>query len=173
MEIEVRAVRPDELACVHEVHRLAFDGRAGEADVVAALHAAGAAPVSLLAVLDGRRIVGHVLFSEVELDPARPDLHLVGLAPVGVLPECQNRGVGSRLIHEGLKACRQAGYDAVVVLGDPAYYSRFGFTKASEYGIGNEYGFDDPFMAVELESGALSGANGSAKYRPEFRKLEV
>ena len=58
---------------------------------------------------------------------------------VAVLPEFQVRSIGSRLIHEGLAMCRQAGYDAVVVLGDPAYYSSFGFRRAADFGLQNEY----------------------------------
>ena len=84
------------------------------------------------------------------LDPAKPRLGIVGLAPVGVVPEYQGKGIGSRLIREGLLACREAGYGAAVVLGEPGYYGRFGFGRASERGICNEYGVDEPFMVAEL-----------------------
>ena len=88
-----------------------------------------------------------------------------------MLPEHQGRGIGSRLVRDGLEACRGAGYGAAVVLGEPGYYSRFGFERASAKGLGNEYGADEHFMAVELADGALGGAGGTVRYRKEFGGL--
>jgi putative acetyltransferase len=69
-----------------------------------------------------------------------------------------------------LSSCRELGFDAVVVLGDPAFYKRLGFVRASDKGIGNAYRADDHFMVLELRQGALSGISGVAKYAPEFEK---
>ena len=91
---------------------------------------------------------------------------------MAVLPELQGRGIGSKLIREGLERCRQAGYDAVVVLGDPAYYSRFGFRRAADFALQNEYGAHDEFMVLPLHDGALEGVSGMLKYLPEFREAE-
>jgi putative acetyltransferase len=98
---------------------------------------------------------------------------MVGLAPVGVLPEHQGRGIGTQLIREGLQACREVGYGATVVLGEPGYYSRFGFERASGKGLGNEYGADDHFMVVELSNRALDGVSGTVRYREEFREVSA
>jgi putative acetyltransferase len=114
-----------------------------------------------------------VLFSPVEVDNSASNVRMVGLAPVGVLPEYQGQGVGSRLIRAGLEACREAGYDAVVLLGEPDYYSRFGFERASAHGFGNEYGVDHEFMVMELRSEALDGSGGTVRYRPEFGQLDA
>ena len=168
VESEIRSVTQDEIELVCEVHREAFDGREEEPRLVQLLHAAGKTPISLAAHFEGT-IVGHVLFSPMILDPPKPCLGIVGLAPVGVLPEHQGRGIGSRLIREGLLACGEAGYRAAVVLGEPDYYGRFGFERASERGIGNEYGVDEPFMVVELKKGTLDEASVTVKYQPEFR----
>ena len=169
--MEIRPYSPEDAATVREVHLRAFDGRQEEACLVELLHRAKAAPVSLVAVVDGQ-VVGHILFSPVRLE-GRPDLRMVGLAPVGVLPEYHGRGIGSHLVREGLAACRRADYGATVVLGEPGYYSRFGFVRASEYGLGNEYGVDDHFMAVELGRGALDRASGTVRYRSEFREVDA
>jgi putative acetyltransferase len=115
--------------------------------------------------------VGHVLFSPVVLEPAQPHFKAVGLAPVGVLPEYQKQGIGSRLIREGLEACRDAGYGAVVVLGDPAYYSRFGFSRARDHGLSNEYHTDEHFMVTALREGTLNGVSSTVKYQPEFQEV--
>jgi putative acetyltransferase len=158
---------------VREVHLRAFAGSEDEARLVESLHAADAAPVSLVALHGSSGgVVGHVLFSPVETDNGASNVRVVGLAPVGVSPEYQGQGVDSRLIRAGLEACREAGYDAVVLLGESGYYSRFGFERASAHGFGNEYGVDHEFM-VELRSEALDGSGGTVRYRPEFGQLDA
>ena len=154
------------------MHRAAFGGRAGEARLVALLHARNKAPISLVAVVRGE-IVAHVLFSPVELDPPAAGLQAEGLAPVGVLPSHQRRGIGSRLIRDGLGLCAEAGYDVVVVLGDPAFYSAFGFVTAGDHGLRSEYTAGDHFMVTELKPGALRDVQGTVKYQPEFREAEL
>ena len=98
---------------------------------------------------------------------------LAALAPVAVLPDYQNRGIGSRLIREGLAACERGGCGFVVLLGEPAFYRRFGFDRADRCGLGNEYGADEAFMVLELKGGALSGRNGVVRYGPEFREFSL
>jgi putative acetyltransferase len=167
--MEIRPYTTRDADAVDQVHRRAFDGRTDEARIVRRLHDADAAVVSLVAVVDDR-IVGHVLFSNVTV--GGEGVELVGLAPVGVRPDYQHEGIGSSLIRRGIAQCRAAGVDAVVVLGDPEYYARFGFERASDDGLGNEYGADDAFMIKPLHDGALDGVNGVVVYRPEFRAEE-
>lgn len=169
--MQIRSFTAGDADAVYEVHRRAFDGRTDESRIVQRLHDADKAVVSLVAVED-ERIVGHVLFSPTRVENQGADVELVGLAPVGVLPENQNEGVGSSLIERGLEECRDAGVDAVVVLGDPEYYSRFGFERASDYGLGNEYGADEGFMVKPLHEGALDEVDGIITYQPEFRQAE-
>ena len=172
MSEKIRPYRAEDAAAVRRVHLRAFGGREDEARLVELLHAAGAAPVSLVAEDPDGRIVGHALFSPVRLEGRGTDVpKLVGLAPVAVLPEYGGWGIGSRLVREGLETSREAGHVAAVVLGEPGYYSRFGFERAGEKGLGNEYGADEHFMVAELEDGALDGVGGTVRYRQEFREL--
>jgi putative acetyltransferase len=166
--VEIRSERPEDVAAIRHVHEQAFGGP-GEAHLVELLREASKAAVLLVAVHDGQ-IVGHVLFSQVTIDPEQAGLNGVGLAPVGVLPEFQNKGIGSSLVRAGLEACKRAGHDVVVVLGHTDYYPRFGFSQASEYGLGNEYNADEHFMALELREGALAQVRGVVKYQPEFNQ---
>jgi putative acetyltransferase len=114
-------------------------------------------------------VVGHVAFTPVTLEPAQPDLDLVGLAPMAVLPEHQRSGIGRALVREGLDACRRDGAGAAVVLGDPAYYRLFGFRPAALFGLACTY--DAPpeaFMALELAPDVLRRASGLVHYHPAF-----
>jgi len=61
--------------------------------------------------------------------------------------------------------------DIVVVLGHPHYYPRFGFLRAIDYGLANEYGASDAFMVLELKSGVLENLDGLVKYGPEFSRI--
>ena len=70
-----------------------------------------------------------------------------------------------------IRACRKLGIELVVVLGQPTYYPKFGFTKASDYSLANEYQADEAFMVIELLPGVLTNYNGLVKYAPEFNEI--
>ena len=166
----VRNEKPEDIAAIHEVNEKAF-GQPAEANLVDALRANGKVTISLVAVQDDR-VVGHILFSPVTIESEEESLAAVGLAPMAVLPEFQNQGIGSRLVRAGLDGCRKALHESVVVLGHPQYYPRFGFTPASRYGIKSEYDVrDEVFMIMELREGALAGRSGVVKYQPEFNEV--
>ena len=94
---------------------------------------------------------------------------MLGLGPMAVVPDSQRQGIGSLLVETGLAHCKRSGVSCVVVLGHPAYYPRFGFKKASHFGIACEYGVsDETFMVIELVDSALDCISGVARYQPEF-----
>lgn len=165
-------VRPEQVAdraAVRAVNAAAFETRA-EADLVDALREQVRPLISLVAEADGA-VVGHILFSPVTID-GRPDLRLLGLAPMAVVPDHQRHGVGTALVRAGLDRCRQLGVGVVVLLGHPAYYPRFGFVPATRFGIGCEY--DAPgeaFMLIELQPGYLRGVTGTARYHVAFKDV--
>ena len=164
--ITVRAEAAADIPAVHRVNELAF-GRPGEADLVDALRAAARPYISLVAAEEGQ-VVGHIFFSPVTLEAEDSGGAILGLAPMAVLPEHQRLGIGSQLVRAGLEECRRTGCDAVVVLGHPEYYPRFGFVPASRKGLRCEYPVpDEVFMVTELRPHALS-RQGLVKYRPEL-----
>jgi putative acetyltransferase len=116
----------------------------------------------------GRAIVGHVALSAVSVAGAVDGM---GLAPLGVRPDFQRRGVGAALVRAGLETCRRAGIGFVVVLGEPAYYGRFGFAAAAGWGLADEYGGGAAFQALELRPGAIPRGAGLVRYAPEFGAL--
>lgn len=168
--IEIRNETPDDLPAVREVNERAFGGPR-EAALVDMLRSANKALISLVA-LDQGRIVGHILFSSVTVAEAPANFRGVGLAPMSVLPEFQNKGIGSRLVREGLEACKREGYHAVVVLGHTRFYPRFGFLRAKDHGLDNEYNATDAFMVLDLREGVLGKIRGLVKYAPEFSEAE-
>jgi|TARA_B100001971_G_scaffold65152_1_gene59922 putative acetyltransferase len=164
--IDIRAEQRTDITGIDDIIQRAF-GSSDEVNLVRLLRDAGKSVVSLVAVEDGR-VVGHVMFSEVAIDPPHDGFKGVGLAPLAVLPELGARWVGSRLVRDGLELCRLAGYNVAVVLGSERYYPRFGFSRASDFGLGNEYHEVEYFFAMELADGALIELNGTVKYQPEF-----
>ena len=166
----IRDENEEDYADVHRVIEMAF-GQPDEARLVAKLREVAHPNISLVAVAD-KRVVGHIFFSPVTIESDRNVFTAMGLAPLAVLPEYQNRGVGSLLVWEGLKECLMIGHNIIVVLGHPGYYPRFGFTTAKLKGIACEYDVeDDHFMVAELEPGALKGRQGLVKYHPAFNEL--
>jgi putative acetyltransferase len=165
----IRAEQPGDRIAVSAVNVSAFETPA-EANLVDALRE-HAHPVVSLVAEDHGAVVGHIMFSPVSLD-GHPALRIMGLAPMAVAPEHQRKGIGSALVRAGLEQCRQLGFGAVVVLGHPAYYPRFGFVPSALFGIGCEYDVpEDVFMVVELQAGVLRGATGKVEYHAVFRDV--
>jgi putative acetyltransferase len=163
----IRPETPSDTVPIRRIHLAAFP-TSDEANLVECLRDAQALFVSLLWEHDGQS-VAHVAFSLVTVDGRQ--VNGVGLGPVAVDPGCQRRGIGSTLIRAGFKACHEAGCEFVVVLGEPAFYRRFGFATASRFGLHNEYGVDEPFMVLELRPGALNGLRGLVRYHAAFAEL--
>jgi HAD superfamily hydrolase (TIGR01509 family) len=167
--LDIRPETPADVDAIRAVNRSAFPGP-DEAGLVDLARARGKAALSLIAVNDSH-VLGHIFFSPLTLDATRQPEDAgrrgLGLGPVAVLPDRQRAGIGSRLIRAGLDAARRLGYDYVVLLGDPAYYSRFGFRPARAFGLGGDYGNGDDFQAMELRQGALAGG-GRVHFIPEF-----
>jgi len=166
--VTIRPEHPGDYAAVRRVHEAAFPSPA-EADLVERLRDGGKAAVSLVAQ-DETGIVGHIVFSPVSFDPPVTVLGL-GLAPMAVLPGNEKHGVGRRLVQNGLAECHALGACLVVVLGDPPYYGRFGFERASRHGLRNEFGVEEEFMVFMLDAHAHPEPGTLVRYANEFKGL--
>lgn len=166
----IRPELPEDMEAIHLVNNRAFN-TPEEAILVDRLRERGKAILSLVAV-HADQVVGHILFSPIVIETADQAIPGVGLAPMAVLPEFQNQGIGSRLVRTALDQLRERGHRIAVVLGHPEFYPRFGFVPASRYGIRSEFDVsDEHFMALELEAGALRDCAGLVKYQPEFNEF--
>jgi putative acetyltransferase len=165
-------IRPEttvDLEAVRNVNRRAFAQQA-EANLVDALRDGGHVRVSLVAEYEGQ-VVGHILFSDLLIITPTGPFPVLALAPLAVLPELQRQGIGSALVQAGLEACRTLEHRAVVVLGHPSYYPRFGFSSGLARRLEAPFS-GEAFMALELQPGALAGVTGRVQYPPPFAEVE-
>ncbi len=113
------------------------------------------------------RVVGHILFSRMWIETAGERIPAVALAPVAVSREHQRRGIGGKLIERGLDLLRSEAERIVIVLGEPEYYSRFGFSTEKARGLASPFP-PEAYMAMELHAGALDGVRGKVRYANAF-----
>jgi putative acetyltransferase len=153
---------------IREVNLRAF-GQGTEADIVDQLRLTCPERISLIAEVENK-IVGHLLFTPAKIETEHGVITGSGLAPMAVLPEYQNKGIGSQLVSAGLQILKSVDVPFVLVLGHPEYYRRFGFEKASKYKIFSEYKNvpDEAFMILINNHNLFNGISGIGKYRKEF-----
>jgi putative acetyltransferase len=173
MHLTIRPETPNDVAAIHEVNSLAF-GRQEEADLVDALRGSEAwvPALSLVAVREtpgGEVVVGHALFCRIQIEGDGGEVEALSLGPVAVRPENQHAGVGGLLIRAGLEHAEELGFRAVVVLGHPEYYPRFGFLPATQFGLTVPYDApEEAVMAMRLRPDGLVGISGRVRYPPAF-----
>jgi predicted N-acetyltransferase YhbS len=116
-----------------------------------------ASGLSLVAV-DSRRLVGTVRLWNIV---AGPGCDALLLGPLAVHPDYRNRGIGTTLMRRAIARARLAGHAAILLIGDLAYYGRFGFSAASTGALWMPGRYErDRLLALELKPGALAGARG-------------
>ena len=166
----IREEQPSDIEKIWQVNVEAFETKA-EANLVNTLRDSGCTFISLVAETKSK-VVGHILFTPVELSGNEIKLKIMGIAPMAVLSQYQNKGIGSKLVQAGLERCQSLGYDAVVVLGHPSYYPKFGFVPSVQYGVKSEYDVpDEAFMILELNPGSLKHHEGVIRYHEAFNSV--
>lgn len=171
----IRRERPDDADAIRAIHEAAFDKSeleghpAPEAQLVDELRTDGdvVPELSLVAEVDGA-IVGHVVCSRATMR-GRPSL---GLGPIGVRPDVQGAGIGSALMHAAIAAADALGEPAIVLLGHPDYYPRFGFEPAVGYGITPPQPWGPRYFMVRRLTAWDPELAGAFRYAPAFERLE-
>jgi predicted N-acetyltransferase YhbS len=173
MSITIRPEREADVLAIRELTVAAFQkselGYHGEAEIIERLRA-GCPEILSLVAEENERIVGHILFSPVQIPDEGRTASGMGLAPMCVAPAFQSQGIGSRLVEKGLELLAEKACPFVVVLGHPAFYARFGFEPAIGFGITCEFpGIPEGVFRIKLLSIRPKDLpKGTAKYRGEF-----
>lgn len=172
MNLRIRPETDEDATRITEINDRAF-GQEDEGILVQRLRRTDAFDpgLSLVAEVDGT-VNGHILFYPVVIESRAGAHQTLALAPMAVIPELQNKGVGSALVTEGIEAARRQGHRSVIVLGHAEYYPRFGFRPASRWDIKTPFEApDEAFLALELVPGELSDKHGTVKYPAEFEDV--
>ena len=174
--ITIKPVTPEEYALTQQVVRTAFAGAphtdGDEYQLIKRLRAeTDYEPTFDVVAKNGAtgKIVGHAMLSQITIEDGAAQTVALALAPLAVLPESQHQGVGAALIAYLEAAATQAGYPAISVLGDPAYYGRFGYVPASQYNIVASFDVPDAYYMVKaLRQNALRHVQGVVHYQVAF-----
>jgi len=165
----IRVEIPVDAAGIDSLLRRAF-ARDQEADLVRQLRKEGLLTLGVVVTDDEGGVVGYAAFSPV--DVAGEDRQWVGLAPLAVDESLRRQGWGEKLIYEGLDALNEFGYAAVVTLGDPAYYGRFGFKAAHDHQLHCQWPDSEAYFQVyPLAADALENVSGTVDYSAPFNRL--
>lgn len=167
--MKIRLEQAEDFNAIRLINLAAFETD-DEAKLVEEIRKKVPEMTSLIAEKD-EQILGHIMFSPAKCKNY-PSVKIAGLAPMAVLPEHQNSGIGSKLIKAGLEACKNSGYQAVVVLGHPNYYPKFGFIPSVNYDLTCEYDVPpEVFMVLEFQKDILKRCKGIIEYHPVFKML--
>ena len=174
--LNIREALASDLADVLRVEQLAF-GQDDEAKLVEALLAdPSAKPTLSLLAFQNNQAVGHILFTKVHVSGSENIASAAILAPLAVVPDAQNQGIGGQLIDHGFKKLSQAGVELVFVLGYPKYYSRFGFKPAGVLGFEAPYPISDEhaeaWMVRSLQPHVLGSVKGKVVCAKVLNKPE-
>lgn len=161
----IRTATPADAGAIAALNRAAFGGE-DEIGIVERLSGDGLVAVELVAE-QGGAIIGHILLSWLPTAMDGRSVEALALAPMAVQPGLQKQGIGGRLVVAALSEARVAGAEAVIVLGHPGYYPRFGFSAALAQNLASPFS-GDAFMALELVPGALAGRQGLVSYPSAF-----
>jgi putative acetyltransferase len=172
MKIIIEAETEGDYEQITKLHTMAFK-RDGEARLVEKLRKTPIYIPELSLVAKYRKmIIGHILFYPIRINTCRKKCNSLALAPISVIPSFQNRKVGGRLIKEGLEKAKKLGFKSVMVVGHSEYYPRFGFEKASKYGISAPFDVSDSALfAIELEKDGLKNCSGIIEYPSEYNEV--
>lgn len=165
----IRTEAPADILTIDKLVRSTFETEA-EAKLVMSLRENSNFTLSLVACSDEGEVIGHCLFSPVTLNG--DDLAWQGLAPLCVKSEYQKQGIAQALVNEGLETLAELGYPVCVVLGNPDYYQRFGFTPAHLNDITCQWDVPkEAFMIKACEPSFLENKHGLITYCSEFERL--
>lgn len=168
--MKIRPEKPSEYPFIFNLVKVAFEtakvSNGDEQNYVDRL-CAGECYIPELALVakEQGRVIGHIMLTKTYILTGTERVEALLIAPLSVELAHRNRGVGSKLVAEGFRVAKQMGFNSVFVVGDPAYYGRFGFHSSARFGIMHVPEIPDPYvMAIELTPNALAGVSGTVTF---------
>jgi putative acetyltransferase len=168
--LKIRPEKPSEYRFIFDLVKAAFEtakvSNGDEQNYVDRLRSGDCyVPELALVAEEQGRVIGHVMFTKTYVLTGTERVEALLIAPLSVELAHRNRGVGSKLVTEGFKVAKQLGFNSVFVVGDPAYYSRFGFRSSARFHIKHVPEIPEPYvMAIELTPNALAGLSGTVTF---------
>jgi predicted N-acetyltransferase YhbS len=168
--LKIRPEKPQEYPFIYDLVKVAFEtakvSNGDEQNYVDRLRAGDCyIPELALVAEENGRIIGHIMLTKTYVLTGIQRVEALLLAPLSVELVHRKRGVGSKLVAEGFRVAKQLGFNSVFVVGDPAYYSRFGFHSSARFHIKHVPEIPDPYvMAIELTPNALAGVSGTVTF---------
>lgn len=168
----LRVEAEGDVQAIRDLHERAFQG-SHEAALVDLLRANGGVPLSFVAQLTDGPLTGHVLFSPLIFEEEVAAKHpvAVALSPMSVDPDLQRRRLGSLMFGAARFQLRELGVGIIVTRGPQAYFGRFGFRPAAEFGLSYTGDTEHELLAMGVHPRALDGVSGRVRYRPEFDEV--
>lgn len=166
----IRTERPEDFPGIYDLVKRAFETAAvssgDEQNFVNNLRESEAyIPELALVAEENGELIGHIMISHKTIEADGQEFPILYVAPLSVALEHRRQGVGSELMREGLRLARELGHKSVILVGDPAYYHRFGFKTAAQFGIHDTHGIpEENVMVCELIEGALDGVSGTVEF---------
>ena len=166
-DMVIRRERPEEFPQIYDLVKVAFQtakvSNGKEQDFVNQLRSGGNyIPELALVAEETGKLVGHIVLTKAHIVNGTNKFEVLYLAPISVVLAYRNKGIGSALMKESFKLAKEMGYTSVLLVGDPAYYHRFGFKSAVTFGIKQTHEIpDENVMACELVPNALRGVSGT------------
>lgn len=166
----IRQEKETEYAALYDLVKIAFQtakvSSGDEQNFVDRLRASGNyIPELALVAEDEGKLVGHIMLTNTFIETATGPFPLLLLAPVAVILERRKQGIAAKLIEESFRRAKTQGHKATILVGDPAFYGRFGFKPAVEFGITNTNEIPNEYvLARELVPDALQNAKGAISF---------
>lgn len=163
----IRQEKQEEFPQIYELVKIAFQtakvSNGKEQDFVDELRSGNNyIPELALVAEEDNKLIGHIMLTEAHISNDSETFSTLLLAPISVVLEYRDKGVGSSLINESFRLAKSMGHTSVVLVGDPAYYGRFGFRSAIDFGIKHKLEIPDEYvMACELVPQSLDNVDGT------------
>lgn len=169
LSISIRKEEERDFKLIFKLVEKAFNSQV-QARLVSRLREEASPYLSLVAEVENTP-VGHIFYSPVVIENNSRKISVAQLSPISVVPKYQGKGIGSHLIESSFQHCVEVGWSAVFLVGNPVYYSRFGFEMAKARDFTHDGAHAEYLQCRELALGSFASLSGNVKFHTAFEEL--